>query len=107
MDQLVEFERINLSRVQACKPIAHMLEKKPKLVLVVLADQLARRTATSSLAFDIADPHTVGHARKSTAPRPGHTIGRDRHGAASVSVRQLSLPTPHARPKCVPENVPK
>ncbi|HET7051734.1 MAG TPA: hypothetical protein VFI54_25920 [Solirubrobacteraceae bacterium] len=63
MDQLVEFERVNLSGVQACKPIAHMLEKEPKLVAVVLADQLARRTATSSLAFDIADPHTVGHAR--------------------------------------------
>jgi len=74
MDQVVELERINLSRVQACKPIAHMLEKEPKLVIVVLADQLARRTATSSLAFDIADPHTIGYARNLPlrAARPRH-----------------------------------
>jgi hypothetical protein len=36
-----------------------------------------------------------------------YTIGRDRNGAAPVSVRQLSLRTPYARPECIPENVPK
>src|SRR5581483_10374574 len=63
VDQLVELERVDLTRVQLREAVANVVEEQAQLLLVVLANQLTRRSTTRLLVLDIPDPHTFGHRR--------------------------------------------
>ncbi len=94
MNQLVQVERVDLASVHLREAFADVVEEEMQLLLVILADQLTRRTTTCLFVLDISDPDTIGHTRNLRRNKKTPLCGAFEVGRGGLEPPTLGLRVP-------------